>query len=61
MGDIPPEKALGALVAGIRETFEEVGILLAYTKDGELVTFSDRKEAERFSDYRDALGKGRRF
>jgi 8-oxo-dGTP pyrophosphatase MutT (NUDIX family) len=58
MGDIPPEKALGALVAGIRETFEEVGILLAYTKDGELVTFSDRKEAERFSDYRDALGKG---
>ncbi|HRT71492.1 MAG TPA: hypothetical protein P5308_09040 [Syntrophales bacterium] len=58
MDDIPPEKALGAWVAGIRETFEEVGILLAYTKDGGLITLSDPKEAERFSNYRDALGKG---
>src|SRR5690606_20612441 len=29
-----PEKALGSWVAGIRETFEEVGILMARKKDG---------------------------
>ena len=33
-----PEKALGAWVAGIRETFEEVGMLIARRKDGSTVT-----------------------
>lgn len=34
-GREPPEKALGLLVAAIRETFEEVGVLLARTAGGE--------------------------
>src|SRR5512136_2106038 len=32
----PPERALGSLVAAIRETFEESGILLAYAGSGRL-------------------------
>ena len=34
-----PEKALGAWVAGIRETFEEVGLLFAYNTDQKMVSF----------------------
>jgi len=36
-----PEKALGAWVAGIRETFEEVGLLMARKKDGTPVQYRD--------------------
>lgn len=39
LGDMEtPEMALGAWVAGIRETFEETGILLAYDTNGKMVT-----------------------
>ena len=55
----PPEKALGAWVAGIRETFEEVGLLLAYEKDGSLVSLDSEKRIERFSTYRRALCEGK--
>lgn len=54
-----PEKALGAWVAGIRETFEEVGLLLAYEKDGSLVSLDSEKRIERFSTYRRALCEGK--
>jgi 8-oxo-dGTP pyrophosphatase MutT (NUDIX family) len=50
-----PEKALGAWVAGIRETFEEVGILIARKKDGAPVTIRSREESLRFGRYRQAL------
>ncbi len=50
-----PEKALGAWVAGIRETFEEVGMLIACKKDGTPVTIRSREESLRFSRYRQAL------
>jgi hypothetical protein len=47
----PPEKSLGAWVAGIRETFEEVAILYAYDKSGDLVELAagggDRLESYR--------------
>jgi 8-oxo-dGTP pyrophosphatase MutT (NUDIX family) len=60
MPDIPARKALGAWVAGIRESFEEVGILLAYDKNGSIITFDEEDKKKRFSAYRDALcgGKG---
>ncbi|MDO8785450.1 MAG: hypothetical protein Q7J12_04455 [Syntrophales bacterium] len=55
----PPEKALGAWVAGIRETFEEVGLLLAYEKDGTLVSLEAEERAERFKSYRLLLNEGK--
>ncbi|MBP1710739.1 MAG: hypothetical protein H6Q49_941, partial [Deltaproteobacteria bacterium] len=53
-----PEKALGTWVAGIRETFEEVGILIARKKDGTPVTIGTREERQRFDHYRQMLNKG---
>lgn len=52
------EKALGAWVAGIRETFEEVGVLLARKKDGAPVTIITEEECRRFGNYRQKLIKG---
>jgi 8-oxo-dGTP pyrophosphatase MutT (NUDIX family) len=52
-----PEKALGAWVAGIRETFEEVGLLIAGKKDGAPVTIETDEERIRFGRYRQALSK----
>jgi len=46
------EKALGAWVAGVRETFEEVGILLAQTKDGLPVSLRTEEERQRFGRHR---------
>lgn len=53
------EKALGAWVAGIRETFEEVGILLAQTKDGAAVTILTEEERRRFGAHRLRLIEGK--
>ncbi len=47
----PPERALGYYVAAIREVFEEAGILLAYSNNGQWVGIS-RDEKQRFVDYR---------
>ena len=52
-----PSKTLGAWVAAIRETFEEVGVLIARKKDGTIVTIP-AQERRRFLNYRTALGKG---
>jgi len=41
----PPAKALGAWVAGIRETFEEVGLLLAMGGPGEVLRIGPAQEA----------------
>jgi 8-oxo-dGTP pyrophosphatase MutT (NUDIX family) len=46
------EKALGAWVAGIRETFEEVGLLMARKKDGTPVNISTQEECQKFENYR---------
>lgn len=53
-----PEKALGAWVAGIRESFEEVGMLIALRRDGSPVTIRTDEERTRFCGYRRALNKG---
>ena len=53
-----PEKALGAWVAGVRESFEEVGMLIALRRDGSPVTILTEEERGRFCGYRRALNKG---
>jgi len=53
-----PVRALGILVAGIRETFEETGILLACLASGELVSCQG-ETAARFAAYRLGLREGR--
>ena len=54
----PPARALGAWVAGIRETFEEAGLFLAYQRDGRLLSFhADRTDP--FHRYRGLLRLGK--
>jgi len=53
-----PGKALGAWVAGIRESFEEVGMLIALRRDGSPVTIRTEEERGRFCGYRRALNRG---
>ena len=45
-------------VAAIRECFEEAGVLLATTKDGEVISFKDADTAERFNVHRKAVDSG---
>ncbi len=54
-----PGKSLGAWVAGIRETFEEAGILIARKSDGTPVTMAAHEERVRFGAYRKALLAGK--
>ncbi len=56
---VSPVKALGAWVAGIRETFEEVGLLLAYQRDGSLIRFDSGDCVKRFHSYSRSLFEGR--
>lgn len=53
-------RALGLLIAGVRETFEEAGVLLAHRGDGRLLDLTAPAEAERFRRHRDALNAGER-
>ena len=58
----PQQAALGAewrgyWVAGIRESFEEAGLLLAYTAEGELLAYDDDNH-DRFHAYRGPLHDG---
>jgi len=48
----------GYWVAGIRESFEEAGLLLAYDASGELVRYDDHVIRERFERYRTPLHAG---
>ncbi|MCC5887396.1 MAG: NUDIX domain-containing protein [Gammaproteobacteria bacterium] len=48
----------GYWIAAIRETFEEAGLLLAYTEDGQMLDWRDRATEARFRAYRNALNRG---
>ena len=48
----------GFWIAGIRESFEEAGVLLAYDRDGALLELHDDDLRQRFDDYRHALHRG---
>jgi 8-oxo-dGTP pyrophosphatase MutT (NUDIX family) len=57
------QQALGAewrgfWIAGIRESFEEAGLLLAYTRGGELLAYDDDATHARFDAYRAPLHAG---
>lgn len=61
LGDVSsPLKAMGLFLAGVRETFEEAGILLASRRgESEAIDLtSDREVAARFKGYRKALQEG---
>ena len=58
-GSLPPDESLAHWIAGIRELFEEAGVLFAYDQIGNPFIFKDPPEKERFSHYRDLLQKGK--
>ncbi len=57
-GTISPEESFAHWIAGIRELFEEAGVLLAYNQKGNLFQIKNRDEQEKFSNYRALLQKG---
>jgi 8-oxo-dGTP pyrophosphatase MutT (NUDIX family) len=59
LGETDPESVSVAYwIAGIRELFEEAGILLAYTRDGRLLSIGDDDMRQRYTLHRQALQKG---
>ncbi len=52
------EKAMGLFVAAVRETFEEAGVLLAASIQGEAIDFSDVRTQSRFCEHRSRLQRG---
>ena len=57
-GITSPEEGFAYWIAGIRELFEEAGVLLAYDQKGNLFQFKNRDKQEKFSNYRVLLQKG---
>lgn len=53
------EEGLAYWVAAIRESFEEAGVLLAHTADGEFVSFADGQVEQRFARHRGDVDAGR--
>ncbi|HEX2039046.1 MAG TPA: NUDIX domain-containing protein [Acidimicrobiales bacterium] len=47
-------------VAAVRECFEEAGVLLAYGRDGQVISFADDETARRFHEHRQAVDTGGR-
>ena len=55
---ISPEESFAHWIAGIRELFEEAGVLLAYDQKGNFFQIKNRDEQEKFFNYRALLQKG---
>jgi len=53
-----PKGGLAYWAAAIRESFEEAGVLLAYTEQGELVNPGEPSRMQRFEEYRRRLNAG---
>lgn len=60
LGLDPPAGGLAFWVAGIREAFEEAGVLLAYGADGSIVDWTDPVVEARFAEHRKAVDTGER-
>lgn len=58
-GELSPGLSIGHSVATIRELFEETGILLSVTENGEPVDTRQNKLKERLAEKREALVQGR--
>lgn len=59
-GLLSPQECLSHWIAGIRELFEEAGILLAYDQNNNLVQCQNPVHKSRFSNHRSLLQKGER-
>jgi len=57
---ISPEESFAHWIAGIRELFEEAGVLLAYDQKGKLLQLKNREQRERFLHYRESLQKDKK-
>jgi 8-oxo-dGTP pyrophosphatase MutT (NUDIX family) len=55
-----PSGGLAFWVAAIRESFEEAGLLLAYDRDGRIISFDDPDVASRFVEHRRQVDRGER-
>ena len=58
-GTISPEDSFAHWIAGIRELFEEAGVLLAYDRKGNLFQIRNQDEQGKILNYRELLQKGR--
>ena len=58
-GVLSPEESFAYWIAGIRELFEEAGVLLAYAQKGKLLQSRGREEQQRLLHYRDLLQKNK--
>src|SRR4030042_3096998 len=56
---LSPEESFAHWIAGMRELFEESGILFAYDHDGNPFKYKNEDDRRRFIDYRDQLQKGK--
>jgi 8-oxo-dGTP pyrophosphatase MutT (NUDIX family) len=57
-GAFSPEESFAHWIAGIRELFEEAGVLLAYDGKGNLFQIRNQDEQRKFLNYRESLQKG---
>jgi 8-oxo-dGTP pyrophosphatase MutT (NUDIX family) len=58
-GTISPKESFAHWIAGVRELFEEAGILFVYDQKGNLFQIKSREEQEKFLNYRIQLQKGK--
>lgn len=57
-GDLGPELSVGHWVAGVRELFEEVGVLLCVTENGDRLDMNSDGRQEQYAERRAALVRG---
>jgi 8-oxo-dGTP pyrophosphatase MutT (NUDIX family) len=57
-GTTSSEESFSHWIAGIRELFEEAGVLLAYDQEGNLFQIRNQDEQAKFLSYRESLQKG---
>jgi 8-oxo-dGTP pyrophosphatase MutT (NUDIX family) len=58
-GAISPEESFAHWIAGIRELFEEAGVLLAYNRKGNLFQIRNQDDQEKLLNYRELLQKSK--
>ena len=56
---LPPDESFAHWIAGIRELFEEAGVLLAYDQNGNPFSLKNPKERERFLNHRESIHKNK--
>ncbi len=57
-GGSSPEESLACWIAGIRELYEEAGVLLAYDRHGGPFVIEGTEKKKRFLNYRESLQEG---